>query len=322
MLAILKNNYCRMLQRLSSILVMTVIMLLSIILAVYVTSSQQVKANIAVISENDITPVSSKQLSVTVMKNEPPYSDLVKHQYDAYVIDRGNGKYYIKTLKNQQFKSMVLMLLKNPHTVLPHQSTDRGVGVNIIGFLMMFLLMEAFMNMFTFADDKEKGQLSRIVTAPVSLTGYLAAHCIYCLSMFLPAYLMLIIMKVVGFNIGFTLLQYALLLLLIGMLGISFALMLNMFLKKPDNANMLGNSIIMLTSVLAGGFYSFSKDNKVLDYIAKILPQKHILDFAQYIQNGSSLTHLQPLFYVIGVSLLFFSVTCIKLRMQYVKKIC
>lgn len=319
MLTILKNDYCRMKQRLSSALVMTVIMMLSIVLAVYVTSTQEVKGNIAVVSEKNITSVSSKQLKVTVLKEEPPYSALVRHQYDAYVIDKGNGNYDIKTLKSKQFKGVVLCLMKNPHMVIPPETTDRGVGVNIIGFLMMFLLMEAFMNLFTFADDKDKGQLSRIVTTPVSLPSYLAAHCIYCLSMYLPAYLVLVVLKLAGINIGFTLVQYALLLLVIGILGISFALMLNMFLKKPDNANMLGSSILMLTSVLAGGYYSFSKDNSLLEHITKILPQKQMLDFAQYMQNGTSMSHLQPLYYVVGVAILFFAITCFKLRAQYVK---
>lgn len=320
MLSILKNNYFRMLKRLAQVLTMTLVTLVSIMLAVYVTGTQQVKGHIVIISESGNVSVNSKYLSVVTMKKEPPYSSLVKQQYDAYVTDKGNGKYEIKTLRNEQFKKMIYSLLENPKVPVPAQKTDRGVGVNIIGFMMMFLLMGMFMNLFTFADDKEKGQLMRISASPVSFTGYLAAHCIYCFSMLLPYYLMIAILKAVGFNIGFTLLQYALMLGVIGILGISFALLLNTLISKPDNANMLGNSVVTLTSVLAGSFFSFSKDNTVLDSIIKVLPQKQLLDFAQYMQNGEAYAHLLSLCYVFVFSILLFTISCVILKRKYVKK--
>jgi ABC-2 type transport system permease protein len=310
-----------MLERLVPVLIMTAITLASIVLAVYVTGTQQVKGHIVIVSQTGTTSVSSKYLSVVTMKKEPPYSALVRQQYDAYVIDKGNGNIDIKTLKNAQFKGLLLQLIKNPKVPIPTQKTDRGVGVNIIGFLMMFLLMGGFMHLFTFAEDKEQGQLVRIATSPVSFAVYIAAHCIYCLSMFLPTYLLIVVMKLIGLNIGFSLLQYALLFVILSVLGISFALLLNTFIKKPDNANMLGNSIVMLTSVLAGSFFSFNKGNSMLDNMIKILPQKEFIDFAQHMQNGDALTHLAPLFYVIVFSAVLFLVAYVKLTSQYVKKI-
>jgi ABC-2 type transport system permease protein len=321
MLSVLKNNYCRMLQRLPAVLIMTVITLVSIILAIYITGTQQVKGHIVYVSQTSPTTVSSKYLSVVTMTKEPPYSSLVKQQYDAFVIDNGNGRYDIKTLKSEDYKKMIEGLLKNPNVPVKLQNTDRGVGENIIGFMMMFLLMSTFMNLFTFADDKEQNQLARIASSPIRFSGYLAAHCIYCLSMFLPEYLMLVIMKLLGFDIGFSLLQYALLYAVIGFFGISLALLLHTLIKKPDNANMLGNSILVLSSVLAGSFYSFSKGNAVLDNVVKVLPQKQLLDFAHYLQNGDAFAHIAPLLYIIVFSAALFAVSCVILTRKYVKKI-
>lgn len=321
MLAILKNNYCRMTRRLPATLIMTVVMIASIILAVYVTSMQQIKGHIVLVSGQSASSVNSKDLSITVMKKEPPYSDLVKQKYDAYIIDKGNGKYDIKTLRNNEFKTMLRGVLKNPGMKIPQQKTDRGVGVNIVGFLITFMLMEAFMNLFTFADDKEQGQLERIVTTPVSISGYIAANCIYCLSMFLPAYLTIVVIKEAGYDVGFSLLQYALLLFVIGMLGISSALLFNMFIKKPDNATMLGNAVAILTSVMAGSFYSFSKNNKILDWIVRFLPQKQLLDFAQCMQNKDASSHLIHIWYIAAFIIILFVISCCKLKAEYVKKV-
>ena len=105
--------------------------------------------------------------------------------------------------------------------------------------MMMFVLTFASFNLFVFADDKEQGQLRRVATAPVSFGFYLAAHCLFCISLLLPEYLLLVTLKLLGWDIGFSLLQYAGLLAILGLFGISLSLLLHTLIKKPDNANML-----------------------------------------------------------------------------------
>lgn len=321
--SVLKNNYLRTIPRLGPIITMTIVSLLSIILAVYVTGLQQVKGHVAVISQSSTVtlPASSKQLDIKTLSKKPPRSDLVKQKYDAYITVNSNGTYNIETLHNDKFKNMVALLLKYPNAKIPDNKTDRGTGVNVIGFMMMFLLMLAFSNLFAFADDKEQGQLKRIVAAPASFGGYLAAHCVYCLSLLIPSFLMLVILKCIGWNIGFSLMQYAGLMTVLGFLGVSFAMLLNTFIKKPDNANMLGNSVTVLTSVLAGSFYSFSKNDKLLDNIIKLLPQKEFMNFAQYMQNGNAIHHMGSIFYVICFSLVLFFFSCAVLKRTYVKRV-
>lgn len=322
-LSVLKNNYLRTVPRLAPTILMTIITLLTILLAVYVTGLQQIKGHVAIITLNSTIslPKSSKQLDVTVLSENPPHSDLVKQKYDAIVSINADGGYHIETLHSDDFKNMIALLLKYPNAKVGDSKAERGTGVNIIGFMMMFLLMTAFSNLFAFADDKEQGQLHRIATSPASFGWYLAAHCTYCLSLLAPAFLMLAVLKWFGWNIGFSLLQYAGLIAVIGFLGISFALLLHTFIKKPDNANMLGNAVAVLTSILAGGFYSFSKNNDVLDKIIKLLPQKELMDFAQNLQNGVSGQHIPQLLYVILFSLILFVFSCSVLHRKYVKKV-
>ncbi len=321
-LSVLKNNFLRTKPRLSSSLVMIVIMLLTIVLAVYVTGLQEVKGHIAVIAQNSaaVPLQSSRQMEVTVLPQKPPQSDLVKQKFDAFVTLNADGTYKIETLCNQEFQNMLELLLQHPDASVGHSENERGAGVNIIGFMMMFMLMLSFTNLFAFANDKEQGQLSRIVTAPSSFPAYLAAHGIYCLIMASPAFFMVAVLKLLGWNVGFTLLQYAGLILVLSFLGISFALLLNTLVGKPDNASMLGSSIIVLTTVLAGGFYSFTRSNAVVDAIVRLLPQKELLNFAQSLQNGNAGQHAASILYVIGFSLVLFAFSCVVLHRMYVKK--
>ncbi|OBZ18431.1 hypothetical protein A8L34_02275 [Bacillus sp. FJAT-27264] len=320
MLTILKNNYSRMLTRLPLVVIMTVLMLGMIALAVYFTNLQQVRGHIALISEADTVPVHSDLLSIDILPNEPPRSTLVKHRYDAIVKEDGDGQYNITTLKNDEYEAMLLNLLEHPEGPAPVLQGDRGVGSNVIGFLMLFLLMSTFMNLFTFAEDREKGQFARIIMSPVSLISYLAAHIIYCVSMFLPLFLALVVMKISGFAIGLTLVQYALLLLMICVLGISIALLLYTLFDKPDNASMLGNSVLALSTILAGSFYSFSQNNPVLDTIVSVLPQKQILNAAVNLERHTSGFQLWPWLYPMLLIGLFLSITMYKLRSKYVQK--
>lgn len=319
---VLKNNYLRLLPRIMSVVVFTVFTLGSIFLAVYITKTEQVKAHIVVIAQHgSAIPQGSKALDITIRTKKPPLSDLVKQKYDAYVTINANGSYTIDTLRNERFKSMLQRLIKAPNADLSDYQTERSIGVNILGFMMMFLLMIAFFNLFAFADDKEQGQLRRIAVAPSSFGWYLAAHCIYCLSMLLPEYLLLVLLKLCGWNIGFSLLQYAGLMTALAFLGISFALLLNTLIQKPDNANMLGNSITVLTSVLSGSFYAFSKNNSVLDHMIKLIPQKDLMDFAQSLGNKTEKAHIGSMLYVVAFSLVMFVLSYTILKRMYVKKI-
>lgn len=322
-LTVIKNDYLRTMPRLASLLVITAIALASMLLAVHITDVQQVKAHVVLIaqSENMALPQSSKFLDIVMLNEKPPRSALAQQKYDAYITMDADGNMQIDTLRNEEFQNMLKMLLKNPRADIGNNQTERGVGVNILGFMMMFLLMIAFSNLFVFADDKEQGQLSRIAATPASFPGYLAAHCVYGLSLLLPEYLLLVFMKLFGWDIGLTLIQYAGLTFLLGFMGISFALLLNTFIKKPDNANMLGNAITVLTTVLAGSFYSFSRNNMVLDNIIKVLPQKQIMDFAQQLQNGSAAGHAGSIVYVLVLSLGMFACAGALLRRMYVKTV-
>lgn len=322
-LAVIKNNCRRTAPRVALVVIMTIVMLASVMVAVYFTGLQQVKGHIALITQGSTAqlPKSSPLLDIQIVSEPPPHSELVKQRYDAFVTVNAGGDYEIETLHGNDFKSMLLQLMENPSAVTGKSPTDRGVGVNIIGFLMMFLLMYSFANLFGFAEDKEQGQLSRIAASPASFGAYLAAHCVYCLSLVLPCFIMLAVLKACGWNIGFTLPEYAGLIALLSFLGISFALLLNTLINKPDNASMLGNATAVLTSILAGSFYSFSKNNAILDTVVRILPQKAVLDFAQHLSNGDATQHMGDIVYTVAFALVLFASSCVILRRMYVKRV-
>ena len=320
--AVLRNDFKRTWPRIVTVAVYTAMTLLTMLFSVYVTGTQQLKARVAFYpgTATVAAPQSSTALQVTVVAELPPRSSLVMRQFDAVVTATPDGQYRIDTLYTGEYRDMLATLLRDPHAALPQTGDERGVGVNLIGFMMMFLLMGSFANLFPFADDREKGQLRRITVSPASFGWYLAAHAVYCLAMFLPEYLLLVVLRLLGRDIGFTLLQYAGLMGALALLGLSFALLLNTVIAKPDNATMLGNSITVLTSILAGGFYSFGRNNALLDTLIRVLPQKDLLDFSLNLQNGVAWQHPGGLCYALAVSLGMLVAAYLLLRKQYVQR--
>ncbi|MDD2992814.1 MAG: ABC transporter permease [Pygmaiobacter sp.] len=321
--SVLKNDYLRVLPRWTTVGIFTLFTLATMLFAVYLTEVQHFNAHIAYIPQGSSmsAPQSSPSLTVNVLEEVPPRSALMQQQYDAYVTPGPGGTYTVETLKNQDFKQLLTLLLKNPNADLSALQPGRGVGVNILGFMMMFALTLAAFNLFVFADDKEQGQLKRISAAPVSFGFYLTAHCVYCLSMMLPEYLLLVVLKLLGWDIGFSLPQYAGLLSILVLFGISLSLLLNTLIKKPDNANMLGNSIIALTSILSGSFYSLKEENTLLDGMVNLLPQKQLLDFATALQSGNTAGHTSSLLYFTTITFVILVSAVVLLHKKYVKQV-
>jgi ABC-2 type transporter. len=318
---ILANDYRRTVPRLAGTLIMTFVMFVMILLAVYVTHLQQIKGHIAYIpSGTDVSvPGHPSYLDVTVLLTEPPRSSLYKQTYDAVVRAGADGTITVDTLRNDAFRAMVVRAFStrpgaDAAVPQPAGTAARNTGVNIVGFLLMFLLMQSFSNMFVFADDKEQGQLVRISSTPAPFASYLAAHCVYSVSLIAPSWIILAVLDACGVNVGFTLAEYALLILVISFSGVCFALLLNTFIRKPDNANMFGNAAIMLATLVSGSFYAAPPEHSAFNIFVRTLPQKGIMDFARALASGSACSHAGTLLYVLCIGLAMLAVSCAVLR--------
>ena len=80
--------------------------------------------------------------------------------------------------------------------------------------------------------------------------------------------------------------------------------------KSEESATMLGNMINIITTLLAGSFFTISNNN-LINIIGNIMPQKHILDFTIALENGNGISYADIL-NVILVSLLM--IICILLN--------
>ena len=323
MLKIMKNNWNRLMQEKGYLITALVLTICSMGAAILLTSNTEMKGNIAVVINHTAEKLdSSPYFNITYLEKEPPMSQLLQNRYDAVVTINNDGSYEINTIKNKEFKDDLQGFLTNPSGFTITNNKARKIGTNILGFMMMFLLMQGALYARFFAEDKEKHMIERVSMSPTRFGTYLLGNSFYIwLLIFVPSFAVIGIAKLCGIAVGFSILQYILLIGLVAMLSVAFSLLINSFFCVSDTANMLASSIIVLTSLLAGSFYSITKEDTFINKLIHIFPQKDFINFADALEKGtiSTSTSLQ-ISYVILLSISMFAIAVFKTKRDYIYK--
>jgi len=327
MLEILKNDWKRLLEEKQYLFISMILTICSIVAAIALTNTAETKGNLAFVTYgNENLTESAKQLAenpyfnISELVSIPPKSDLVQNRYDAIVTMSEDGTYKIESIKSDELAGIINAFLENPTSFVPNLDNERKIGTNIIGYMMMFLLLQGVLYARLFAEDKEKHMIERVIMSPIAFRHYLLGHAFFiCLLIFIPSFVVILVAQLFGVKIGLSLLTYAGLIATLSILATGFSLMLNSFFRIADTANMLGSSLILLSSLLAGSFYSFSKEETVFDKLLHILPQKDFMDFVNALEKGALTNELTWHFIYVGIlSIIFFTIAMFKTRKDYI----
>ncbi len=288
---LLKNNFRRILAKKEIIIVALVIVPLMIGAGVLFSGKMDRSANIALVSNNAQNVPKDSRIKIHVMKEKPAISDLLLSKYDAIVQEKKPGTYDVTAIKSKADKKSIKNFFEVGKLLPGDQSEQatRGAGTRIIGFILMILLMQGIALIALFPEDRNLKTFRRILTAPVSERVYIFAQGIMTfLFIFLPTYIALVITKLCfGTDIGYGLLMLAILIAILSALSTALALFFVSVIEREVSVTASG--IYMITCVLAGCFYSFTGNNKVLDFLCSILPQKQYMTMIQGIENGKSM---------------------------------
>lgn len=318
-LSIFKNNFYRFISKKSVLIFMIVFIPLMIFGAVYFTNNINAKISIALVSKNNKFNVNNKSAKIEVVNKEPKMSDLVLNEYNAVVVDNGDGTFKVKTIKGDKFKRSIENFLKNPNA--PIKFTDenkkRGVGTNILGFLIMITAVCQIQIMLLFPEDRDFGTFKRMLISPLNSWEYIFAQGLFDFAItFVPSYAAIVAAKFIfSINTGFGYLGLAGLLALLVMINTGLALFIASIFDDIDNASSVGSFIVTFTSVLSGSFYSFTDNSKILNDMVKIIPYKPYLTLVQGIENGKSVIDYSGNFiYIFAVSIILFALGVIVTR--------
>jgi len=212
-IAVLRNDLCRLMEEKARIILMQVMIAGSIAIAILMNTKTASIGNIALVLSGDGMNISSPYLDIVVLDEVPPMSELVSNKFDA-IVTISDNRYEIQTIKSDSFKETLESALINPSACHEESLIAKGTGSNILGYLVMFVLMQGVFLMYLFAEDKERKQLIRISSSPISFTAYLFAHSLFTfLMLYLPTLTILyVVSTIMGADLGMSFMQCSLLL--------------------------------------------------------------------------------------------------------------
>ncbi|BBF42743.1 ABC-type MDR transport system, permease component [Lachnospiraceae bacterium KM106-2] len=320
MLTIIKNDWKRMWEIKGALILAVCLTIISVAAAILLTNKAVVKGNIAVVGESKAN-LDSHYFDVTYLKKKPAESKLIQNRYDAVITMKKDGSFTIDTIKSDDLRNELENAIQNPEAFQDTKmQSERRIGTNIFGYMMMFLLMQGSLYARLFAEDKEKHVAERILVSPIPFHNYIFGHGIFMTSLiFIPSFLVVAVASIFGIDIGFSLLQYAVLIGVLSLLSTAFALFVNSFFNVSDTANMICNSVVVLTSVLGGSFYSVTKESSIFNKLLHFLPQKDLLAFADAWEKNSMTNMKQyELIYVILLIVVLLAIAVLRTRREYI----
>lgn len=307
---ILKNNLYRIIAQKASVIVAVVVVPVMIAIAILFSQNMDKKAEIALVTNNPHNVTKSDKLKIDVMNEKPAYSKLLLGKYAAIVEEKKAGTYDITMIKNQEDKEVVENFFKYGKLIESSNSKamKRGTGTNIIGYILMIILMQAVSLITLYPEDRTLKTFRRVLTAPISEGLYIFAQEIFTfLGVYIPTFIAVAVVKeCFGVDIDFSLGLLAILLAILSAFSTAFAIFMASVLDR--DISLVSSGIIVITSVLAGCFYSFTDGSKILDAACSILPQKEYMTMIQGIENGSGLLQFkgQLIYLLIWIIVLWF----------------
>lgn len=289
MINVIKGILYRMINNKAYLIMPVVITPIIIAVAIYFSSSFVTRPNIGVVGDYNVN-FNSDEIDITRLESKVPLSDLVKNKYEA-VISFENGKAVVDTVKGDDFKSKVERIA-NGEKFTFEDGEKRGIAANIVGFITMFVIALGVMLYRFFFDDK-KGICKRVISANISYEQYVLSHFISVfLIIFVPTVIITVLSKeLLNLDTRVTTLELAFIVLVLSLLSSAFGLLMSSVAKEMESASMLGIMVNIITTLLAGSFFTISNNN-LINTIGNVMPQKHILDFTIALENGNGLSYV------------------------------
>lgn len=194
-------------------------------------------------------------------------------------------------------------------------ATDKQVTSQSVGFLIMFLMLNASIAAGFILSEKKNRTYFRICSSPVNskvyVLGNILASFFIVTIQILVALLILIYMFKIKTYIPFS--QFFILLLCFGITAVAFGLMIVSFAKNSSESDYIMTLIITPTCMVSGCFVPYDLMPKTIQKIAYFLPQRWTFDAIEKLQNGNSFSSIfLNIIIVLGFAFMFFIVSAYK----------
>lgn len=317
---LLRNHFLRAWNKKMRLSIMMGLIVAALGVALFLSDRPAGTLKLAVVGDPKIE-LQDDSVEITSLENLPAESELALGTYDA-VIDYSRGEPQIITFKNDAFKVQLADFLAGKTGDARGQAVEMNKAQRILGYVLMFLLMAGVSNTFLFSEDKEKRLMERMICSGLSQGKLFFSYVIFLFGLlFVPTFVIFAVFnQVFRVELGMSLENYACLLALLCLVGVSFGLCNAAFFKDGDQANMIGSMLLVITSLVSGSFFSLANDTSWWEAITKVLPQKQFLHLVEAISQGEKYPENGlKILYLVVLSGIFLMLAIKKNQKQYLQ---
>ncbi|WP_238861417.1 ABC transporter permease [Clostridium sp. YIM B02569] len=307
-IALIINNMKRIKNNKISLIITFLIIPISIGFACFTASKDLVSGKVAIIGSDKeyIDYLVSQKIDYDELNAPPSNSDIIEGKYIGTIyLPISEGKY---VNYRGQDNEKILKKLVDKKSIVSYSNNDK-LGL-IYGYVVLFVIIQAVLNMKLYTQNRELGILKRICSTGTSFSNYIICEVIYnFLMVFIPTIFSIYIFKFI-FNVKFnaSYVEIILLTALITILAISIALFICTVIQDSDSAIMTGNIVALFTTILSGAFMPINCGG-LIQMTSNIMPQKIFLDIVSCVEkNGNLLYYNLLIILLISMGLVIFSI--------------
>ncbi|MDR1568057.1 MAG: ABC transporter permease [Streptococcaceae bacterium] len=298
MLNLLSNKIYRMKSKKTVFIMAMIVMPLIIGIAIFFTDKVVSPYRIAYVTDTTTKFDNNPAIQVKEMNSRPPESDLALGKYTA-IVGKKENNLQVSTFQSEDVKNEIQTFFLTGKLNNEKQLNNRGTGTNVLGFILMFILIQGVALTTFFPEDRDNSNYKRILTSPISNKKYLLSQGIFTfICLFIPAYLAVSLTHLCfGVVIGFSLGTLALLMAILAFFATAFALFMATVFDR--NVGLITSGIAIVTCILAGCFFEFTSGIKLFDFLLNLLPQKGFMDLVNGVEHGTTyLNYISQLIYL------------------------
>lgn len=260
---------------------------------------------------NNLKIVSIRGQEVTAWVEN--YTNLyIRNLLDISRAANGNKEIFNKIYSKYENSELILKVEKLDDKSYNKQLTQQGFG-----FFIMFIMISATITSGLVLKEKKERVYQRICSTPVSSKTYIMGNVmanliIIIIQVILAIFTVKNILKIETYIPDH---QLFLILLILGVVVISFGMIIVAFSKSSSEAGSLSTLIITPTCMLGGCLWPLSFMPEQLQKISNFIPQKWAIDAIAKLQTGAGIESVAlNILILIGFSLVFFSVAAFKMK--------
>lgn len=243
--------------------------------------------------EKSIHDGSLKEIKLSSIKGEAATAWIkvycnyyIKNLMDIGAAAQGNTAAFSKMYEGFKSQQTTLTVEK-----LQDESTNKSATVQSMGFLLMFIMVQAIGTSSIIVKERQNRTYNRIRTAPVDSKMYILANVVTNILIILVQVIIVVMVatKVIHMNTFIPDIYLIFILLCFGIASVGLGILIVALSKTSYQVSTATTLISTPTCMLGGCFWSVSMMPDSLQKAANFLPQKWTLDAITKLQAGSNL---------------------------------